>query len=88
MLYCWRSGYLRNYSDGQIIVQANSVSEAREKALAHFEADYNERFNPFSLELDQEDLEDKARWQATLVHDLEADPEELADCLLFILGSA
>ena len=37
-LYYWSSSYLKDYSNGYIVVMASSVAEAREKAMAAFDA--------------------------------------------------
>ena len=90
-LYYWSSSYLKDYSNGYIVVMASSVAEAREKAMAAFDAHYRERFGyrdmPGTPDANEDDIAHYNECRGLLVEDLAAEPKELTDGLIFVPGS-
>ena len=90
MLYYWDSEYTADYSNGYIIVEANSVQEARTKAINAFDAHYRERFHywnfPGTLDATEDDVAHYAEYKEKFMSDMAAEPTELADGLIFIRG--
>jgi hypothetical protein len=72
-MYKWNSEFLRDFSQGIIVVVAESVEEARRKVLAEFDKNRDTS----SCEYESERLE--------LIEDLKDEPKELE--VLFIKGS-
>ena len=86
MTYKWISEYLKRYGRGHIIVNANSVEEAREKALNAFEAhDMEENSHNYLLETDEFDKEEISLRKQTFLSDISVEPEMIE--VSFILGS-
>jgi hypothetical protein len=89
MLYYWSSAYLRNYSNGYIIVEAGSVEEARRKARAYFEQHFRDRYCYLTAneELDEDGLKRRSEFLELLQTDLEAEPRLVERGVIFIPGS-
>lgn len=85
-LYRWSSRYLRNYSNGDIIVMAASVDEARRLATeeynrydrVRYEWEYYEEFEADSSIASRLEIFQK---------DIAADPDVVNPAVLFISGS-
>lgn len=102
MIFKWRSEALKNYGLGHIIVEANTIDEARavvwnsyleERALVDspINAKMPWRFGdmPESLvALDDYEQSELEQWERLLKADIAADPEEIyPDRCIFIGGS-
>lgn len=85
-LYRWSSRYLRNYGNGDIIVMAASVDEARRLATeeyhrydrVRYEWEYYEEFEADNSIADRLEIFQK---------DIAADPDVVDPAVLFISGS-
>lgn len=77
-LYMWNSEYLADWANGDIIVMANDVNEARAKARESFN-----KCTPYQ-EDDESYLDDLRRFE----EDIEPEPIEITDGVIFITGSA
>jgi alkanesulfonate monooxygenase SsuD/methylene tetrahydromethanopterin reductase-like flavin-dependent oxidoreductase (luciferase family) len=86
MLYHWSSTYLQNYGPGHVIVAADSPEEARQRALAQFDAFDRERhgwmYGPDDVYDDPEEIAARRR---VFEADLAKEPE-VRD-VLFVGGS-
>ena len=89
-LYHWYASCLKNYSDGDIIVMAPSLEEAKEKVRAYAGTYLKYRYEWwFKTDgtLDPDCTEDYEEFLTKLERDLAADPVSLKHQTIFIRGS-
>jgi hypothetical protein len=87
-LYRWKSEYLENYRRGDIIVMAESVSDAREAALRKFESEPKENVDELFYDDEvQEKAEYTERQKAKFEADISTEPIVIEGGVLFIEGS-
>jgi hypothetical protein len=85
-MYSWKSTYLEEYARGHIIVEANSVEEARQKALESFD-EYDREESPWNYGeyQDEESKQYILERYEVFKEDISVDPE-ISD-VIFIRGS-
>ncbi len=92
-LYRWESEFLQRYANGYIIVQAETVEQAREKVLAGLD-EMMEAYGGWSMVMDEhkgrygyeQDSTDYNRLRKTLLADLAEEPEHVTR-VLWLWGS-
>lgn len=72
-IYKWDSEFLRDYSQGMVLVAAESIEDARKKVVKKFEDDQDSTSDEYQSEL------------LILMEDIECEPEILD--VLFLTGS-
>ena len=94
-LYVWTSEYLKNYSDGTIIVVAESIELARLKAIVEFER-YNKEvkheclyqdgvMTEWAIEMGEDKVVEEER--QLFMADIAKEPEIMKNSVLFLGGS-
>lgn len=87
-LYRWDSVLMKGYSDGDIIVMAESVDEARSKAAEGFwryiKEDYEYLLDNLIDDWMEEELDEK---RAIFEKDIAKEPELVTSGVLFMKGS-
>jgi alcohol dehydrogenase YqhD (iron-dependent ADH family) len=85
-MYSWESTYLEEYAQGHIIVEANSVEEARQKALESFD-EYDRDFFEWEYEEDQDEYDKQSilKRHKEFKEDISVEPE--ISEVIFIRGS-
>jgi hypothetical protein len=92
-LYHWAAaGCLKEYSCGDIIVMAESIDQAREKAKAHmndFLKEHRSWWWDYAIEdkVDENYLDDYNEFKLKLLADLIAEPDLIEPAVIFIRGS-
>ena len=92
-LFSWKSGYLKDYSRGTIIVMAETVEDARVKVRKHFDVHFTKSESEWypgdtptleELLVDEENREKYNEKLAMFEEDIAKDP--IIDDVLFIEG--
>ena len=91
-LFQWDSQYLANYSDGTIIVVADSVKLARQKAIVEFERYYRTDDRSYLFDeagnlYDESDLTAMEEARQLFINDISKEPTIVEDGVVFIKGS-
>ena len=88
-LYCWRSQYLENYAPGHILVVAEDVEAARNRARCDFAADLRDRHEWLFAGLSNHEIladENLCAKRAKFEAEIAAEPEILTGTL-YLAGS-